>query len=195
MDSLAAATPPALSPARSRTWVLRHLRELCKSDPKGMSIDLLRVGVGLIWVLNTIFIVDPANQFFPTFRDTALSFAPTSFGGPGIADFVAAHASVFAWVTAVLTVYLALAFVMGVTTRLACVVGGTVSIAFLLTQFLSTFLIPGGTDVGPHPLYLLIYLVLFTGAAGKYLAVDHRIWRTGHAKFPRLSRWLAAPRQ
>ncbi len=64
-----------------RTWY-GHLRDLWRSDPKGMSIDLLRVGVGLVWVLNLIFIVDPTNQFFPTFRGTVLSFAPTSLGGP-----------------------------------------------------------------------------------------------------------------
>jgi uncharacterized membrane protein YphA (DoxX/SURF4 family) len=186
---------PSASVAPARRTGFRRLRELWTIDPKWMSIDLLRVGVGLVWVLNLVFIVDPANQFFSTFQDTALSFASTSFGGPGVADFVAANATVFAWVTAALTGYLAVAFVLGVTTRLACGVGGAASIAFLLTQFLSTFLIPGGTDVGPHPLYLLIYLILFTGGAGKYLAVDHWVWATGHARFPRLSRWLAAPRQ
>ncbi len=177
-----------------RTWY-GHLRDLWQSDPKGMSIDLLRVGVGLVWVLNMIFIVDPANQFFPTFRETVLSFAPTSLGGPSVANFVAAHATAFAWMTALLTAYLAIAFVLGVTTRLACIVGGAASVIFLATQFLSTFQIPGGTDVGPHPLYLLIYLILFTGGAGKYVAVDHWIWATGRARFSRLSRWLAAPRQ
>ncbi len=185
------------SAARSvgaRSWS-RHLLDLWQSDPKGMSIDLLRVGVGFVWVLNLIFVVDPANQFFSTFKDVALSFAPTSLGGPGVASFVAANATLFAWITALLTAYLAIAFVFGLTTRLACLVGGAASIAFLLTQFLSTFQIPGGTDVGPHPLYLLIYVVLFTGAAGKYLAIDHWVWMTGHVKYPRLSRWLAAPRQ
>lgn len=184
---------PSAEPS-GRTWY-GHLRDLWRSDPKGMSIDLLRVGVGLVWVLNLIFIVDPANQFFPTFRGTVLSFAPTSLGGPNVANFVAAHATAFAWMTALLTVYLAIAFVLGVTTRLACIVGGVAFVIFLATQFLSTFQIPGGTDVGPHPLYLLIYLILFAGGAGKYVAVDHWIWATGRARFSRLSRWLAAPRQ
>ncbi|MCI4347085.1 MAG: hypothetical protein L3J97_00505 [Thermoplasmata archaeon] len=171
------------------------MRDLWRSDPKGMSLELLRVGMGIVWVLNMIFILDPANQFFPTFHDIALSFAPTSLGGPGVANFVGAYATVFAWVTAVLTVYLAIAFVLGVTTRLACIVGGIASIIFLVTQALSTFQIPGGTDVGPHPIYLLIYLILFTGGAGKYVAVDQWMWATGRARFPRLSRWLAAPRR
>lgn len=183
---------PGRSYARPLT---RGVAQLWAQDPKGMAIDLLRVGVGFVWVLNLIFVVDPTNQFFGTFQDVALSFAPTSLGGPGVANFVAANAPTFAWLIAILTAYLAIAFVFGVTTRLACIVGGTASVGFLLTQFLSTFQTPGGTDVGPHPLYLLIYLVLFAGAAGRYFAVDHWIWLTGHAKFPRLSRWLAAPRQ
>lgn len=175
-----------------RAWVDR-LRDLWRSDPRGMSIDLLRVGMGAIWILNMIFILDPANQFFPTFRDTALSFAPTSLGGPGVAAFVGANATLFAWITAGLTAYLATAFVLGVTTRLACIVGAAASLIFLVTQFVSTFQIPGGTNVGPHPLYLLIYLILFAGGAGKYVAIDHWVWVTGRARFPRLSRWLAAP--
>ncbi len=160
-----------------------------------MSIDLLRVGMGIVWTLNLIFVVDPANQFFPTFQDTALSFGPSSLGGPAVANFVAAHAIVFAWATAGLTAYLAVAFVLGVTTRLACLVGAAASIVFLVTQFLSTFQIPGGTDVGPHPLYLLVYLVLFAGGAGRYFAVDQWIGTTDRARFPRLSRWLASPRR
>jgi uncharacterized membrane protein YphA (DoxX/SURF4 family) len=158
-----------------------------------MSIDLLRVGMGVVWILNMVFILAPANLFFPTFQDIALSFAPTSLGGPGVANFVAANATLFAWITALLTAYLAVAFVLGVTTRLVCIVGGAASIIFLATQFISTFQVPGGSNVGPHPLYLLIYLILFTGGAGKYVSVDHWIWATGRARFPRLSRWLAGP--
>ena len=160
-----------------------------------MAIDLLRVGVGAVWAVNLLFIVDPANQFFSTFQGVALSFAPTSLGGPSVANFVAAHALFFAWATALLTGYLAVAFLLGVTTRLACVVGGVASIGFLVTQFVSTFQIPGGTDVGPHPLYLLIYLVLFLGAAGRYFAFDQWMWVSGHARLRSISRWLASPRQ
>ena len=184
----------AHGPEPTRVWWGR-LRKLWHDDPKGMSLDLLRVGIGLIWCLNLIFVVDPSNQFFTTFHDVALSFAPTSLGGPSVASFVAAHSTVFAWITAALTAYLAGAFVLGVTTRFACIVGAAASVAFLVTQFISTFSIPGGTDVGPHPIYLLVYLVLFAGGAGKYLAFDHWVWKSGHARFPRLSRWLASPRQ
>ncbi len=62
--------------------------------------------MGLVWALNMIFILAPSNHFFPTFQSVALSFAPTSLGGPAVADFVAAHWFVFAWITAVLTGYL-----------------------------------------------------------------------------------------
>lgn len=171
-----------------------EVRNLWREDPRGMSVDLLRVGLGLIWCLNLLFVISPGNQFFPTFRDVVISFAPTSLGGPGFANFVAIHATFFAWVTALLTGYLALAFVLGLTTRLACIVGSVASILFLVTQFLSTFAFPGGTDVGPHPLYLLIYIVLFVGGAGRYLAMDHGLWIPAHSRFPRLARWLASPR-
>ncbi|MGD0718891.1 MAG: hypothetical protein ABSA15_04865, partial [Thermoplasmata archaeon] len=134
-DENAPRAPPEASPVPS--WIGR-IRDSWRSDPKGMSIDLLRVGMGIVWVLNMIFILDPANQFFSTFHDTALSFAPTSLGGPGVANFVAAHSIFFAWITAILTAYLAVAFVLGVTTRLACIVGAAASIIFLGTQFLST---------------------------------------------------------
>ena len=173
----------------------QRLRQLWAEDPKGMSIDLLRVGLGGIWVLNLIFVVDPSAEFFPTFQDVALSFGPTTLGGAGVPDFVASHADLFAWIIAIVTAYLAVALLVGVTTRLACIVGAVASIAFLVTQWVSTFAFPGGTDVGPHPLYLLMYLVLFAGGAGKYFAFDHWVWASGRARFPRLSRWLAAPRQ
>jgi uncharacterized membrane protein YphA (DoxX/SURF4 family) len=172
---------------------LAFLRRLWQQKPELMSIELLRVGMGVIWVLNLVFVLAPENQFFGTFQDAALSFAPTSLTGPGAAQFVAQYPAFFAWVVAVGTLYLAVAFLLGITTRLACIVGFLFSVAFLITQVGSTFVIPGGTDVGPHPLYLLMYVVLFLGGAGRLLAVDHWIWATGRARLPRLSRWLAAP--
>jgi uncharacterized membrane protein YphA (DoxX/SURF4 family) len=190
---MTASVPAEVGPSDPSPGWLARLRGLWKADPKGMSIDLLRVGMGIIWALNTIFILDPANRYFSTFHGVALSFAPTSLGGPAVANFVASNWFLFAWIIAILTVYLAVAFLLGITTRLACVVGGIASIALLATQFFSTFQTPGGTDVGPHPLYLLIYLVLFVGGAGRYLAIDHWIWETGRARRPRLARWLAAP--
>ncbi|MCI4332228.1 MAG: hypothetical protein L3K01_00625 [Thermoplasmata archaeon] len=153
-------------------WPAR-LRELWRRHPEGMSIELLRVGMGVIWVLNLLFVIDPENQFFGTFQSTAQSYAPTTYGGSALPDWVAAHASVFAWVVALVTAYLALAFLLGATTRFACLVGFLFSAVFLVTQVGSTFNIPGGTDVGPHPLYMLISVVLFLGGAGRYLALDH----------------------
>lgn len=161
------------------------------SDRRPLAIEALRIGMGAIWALNMIFVLYPANQFFPTFQSTAASFGPTSLGGPGGANFVASHSLLFAWVTAVLTAYLAIAFLVGFTTRLACLVGALASLAFLVTQFATTFQAPGGTDVGPHPLYLLIYLILFLGGAGRYFSVDRRIWASKSQWLPRLSRWMA----
>lgn len=195
MSDLGSGTQAPPSPGPVRPWGAGRLRELWRQDPKGMSIDLLRVGLGLVWALNLVFVVAPENRFFTTFHDVALSFAPTTLGGPGVAEFVSANSGLFAWGVAVLTAYLAVAFLAGVTTRLACGVGAAASLALLLTQFVSTFSIPGGTDVGPHPLYLLVYVVLFAGGAGRYLAFDHWVWKSGRARFPRLSRWLASPRQ
>jgi hypothetical protein len=173
-----------------------RIRGLWSRDPKGMSIDLLRVGVGLVWAMNLLFIVMPSNQFFPMFRSMASSYGATSLGGPGFANFVASYPGIFSWAIAFLTAYLAVAFLAGITTRLACAVGAVASVLFLITQFYATFALNGaGTDVGAHPLYLLVYVILFTGGAGQYFAFDHWVWASGRAKFPRLSRWLAAPRE
>lgn len=160
------------------------------SDPRGVALELLRIGMGVIWSLNLLFVIDPSNRFFPTFQSVALSFAPTSLGGPGVADFVASHSTVFAWMVAVLTAYLAVALVLGLTTRLACVVGIAASVAFLVTQFASTFGVPGGTDVGPHPLYILVYGILLIGHAGRYVSLDRRLAAVAGQRFPRLVRWL-----
>jgi uncharacterized membrane protein YphA (DoxX/SURF4 family) len=172
----------------------RRLSVLWKTDREGVSVDLLRCGLGLVWCLNLLFVLDPANQFFSTFEAVTLSFGPTTLGGPGIANFVAANAVVFSWITAGLTAYLAAAFLLGMSTRLACILGGIASLLFLITQFTSTFSAPGGTDVGAHPLYLLSYLILFVGGAGRYYAVDHWLWIRGGARFPRLLRILFSPR-
>lgn len=174
--------------------LLGRIRSIWAEAPQSAAVELLRVGLGGVWGLNLIFVLAPENAYFATFADTALSFTPTTLGGPGVADFVAAHSAVFAVAIAVTTGYLALAFLAGLTTRLACYVGFAFSATLLLTQVGSTFTVPGGTDVGPHPLYLLIYLVLFLGRAGRFFAVDHWMWVRGHARFPRLSRWIASPR-
>ncbi len=136
-------------------------------------IEILRIGVGFIWALNLVYILAPGNHWFANFATTAQSYGPTTVGGPGLAEYVAAHAAVFSWVVAIVTTYLAVAFLLGATTRLACLVGGVFSAVLLATQVGSTFSFPGGTDVGEHPLYLLIYAALVVGGAGRALSVDH----------------------
>ncbi len=171
---------------------LDRLRTLWTGDPKGVSLDLLRIGMGFIWALNLIFILDPANQYFSTFSSVADSYDTQTLGGPAIPDFVVAHAAVFAWLIAVVSVYLAVALLLGFTTRLASLVGGVASVFFLWTQFLMTFMLPGGTDVGAHPLYLLIYVILFVGGAGKYLSVDRWYWEEG-GRHPQFARFFLTP--
>jgi uncharacterized membrane protein YphA (DoxX/SURF4 family) len=152
------------------------------------------VGIGLVWMMNLLFILVPSNRFFSGFQSVASGFESSTLGGPGFAGYVAAHPVFFAWAIALLTGYLAFAFLLGFTTRLACFVGEVASVALLLVQFGSVFNLHGaGTDVGPHPLYILVYVILFAGGAGQYVAIDHWIWSTGRAKFPRLSQWVASP--
>ena len=199
-DASSSSTRRVSEPRVSPDPVARAARSLrssvtWRSNPKGVAVDLLRVGIGIVWALNLIFILAPSNQFFSGFRQTASGFANSSLGGPGLANLAASYPAVFAWGVALLTGYLAVAFLSGTTTRLACIVGGIASSLFIVTQFYSTFALDGtGTDVGPHPLYILIYLILFLGGAGQYFAFDHWVWASGHARFPRLSRWIASPR-
>jgi uncharacterized membrane protein YphA (DoxX/SURF4 family) len=134
-------------------------------------IELLRIGLGLIWTVNVLYIAVPSNGYFSSFSATAASFAPSSLGGPGFANWVAQQPLLFSWVIAVTTAYLAFAFVTGTTTRLACFVGAAFNLALLLTQF-SSLVDVGSTDVGPMPLYLLLYIGLFIGGAGQQLSVD-----------------------
>lgn len=135
----------------------------------------LRVGLGLVWTLNLVFIVDPGNRYFSTFSDTAAAFGPTSLGGPGLAGFVAGHPLVFAVGIAVVTAYLAVSFLLGCTTRAACLVGIGFNGLLLVTQFGQIAVIPGGTDIGPQPLYLLGYGVLLLAGPSPTWAVDGRL--------------------
>ena len=153
-------------------------------------MEVLRIGMGVVWALNLVFVLYPPNQYFPTFESTARSFAPTTLGGPGVAGFVGAHASAFAWGIALLTGFLAVAFLLGALTRWACAIGAAASAVFLLTQFTSTFGTPGGTDVGPHPLYLLVYAVLVVGGAGSTWAIDRGMRDAWGVRHPRLTWWL-----
>ncbi|MFZ1023864.1 MAG: hypothetical protein WAN87_07000 [Thermoplasmata archaeon] len=144
-------------------------------------VTALRIGIGLIWSLNLLFVLDPQNQFFPGFSATASSFGSMTLGGPELANFAAANASWMAFVVAGVTAYLAFAFLAGFSTRIACLIGAGFNVALLLTQFGSIVVIPGGTDVGPQPIYLLIYAVLLIAHAERYLSVDSwgRSWARG----------------
>lgn len=136
------------------------------------SVEILRIGLGLVWFANFFFIVYPANNYFGLFSSIARTFAPVSFGGPGFPDYVAAHPWFFSWAIALATGYLAFAFTLGLTTRIACFVGGFFSAVLFAIQFGSIFAFPGGTDVGEHPLFILISGVLLVGGAGRTLSLD-----------------------
>jgi len=162
--------------------------------PGERAIEVLRIGLGLIWSLNLLFIVLPSADYWGSFSTVAASFGSSTPGGPGFANFVAAHPLLFAWSIAVATAYLAVAFLLGFTTRLACVIGTVASAFFLWTQYTTTFAFPGGTDVGPHPLYLAMYVILFVGGAGRYWSVDRKLWKSGKAILRKFGRWVAGPR-
>jgi uncharacterized membrane protein YphA (DoxX/SURF4 family) len=144
------AAPPAGFPVIGRT----------SSPDAAHAMAALRIGLGIIWALNLLFILDPANDFFPTFAATAGSFGPSTLGGPSLPTFVADHPMIFAGFTAGTTAYLAFAFLSGWTTRIACLIGLVFNALLLATQYGQVVVIPGGTDVGPQPIYLLIYVTL-----------------------------------
>jgi len=132
----------------------------------------LRLGIGVIWTLNLVYVLLPANSFFPAFADTASSFGPTTLSGPGIATYVASHSGFFSVGVAVVTAYLAAAFLLGASTKVACLVGAGFNVTLLVTQFGQIAMIPGATDVGPQPLYLAIYVALFLSAGIEPLSMD-----------------------
>ena len=172
--------------ARAREKVggtYRKARGLWQKDRAAFTVEMLRVAMGIIWSLDLLFVVDPANQFFPTFAATAASYAPTTLGGPALATWVAANATIFSWIVALGTAYLAIAFLTGLTTRYAAVLGALGSLLLLITQWGSTFGMPGGTDVGPHPLYIAMDLVLFLAPAGRYFSLD-AWWASRRAPSP-----------
>jgi hypothetical protein len=140
-----------------------------------LALEFLRVGLGLIWGLNLLFVVDPANRFFSGFSATAISFSASSIGGTVLPQFASSHGAIFAPLIAGLTGYLAVALGLGITTRLACLVGFAFNAMLLVTQLGSVWVIPGGTDVGPQPLYLLLYIGLFLGMAGRSFSIDAKL--------------------
>jgi hypothetical protein len=141
----------------------------------------------LVWFANLLYIVTPANRFFPTFATTANSFGATSYGGPGLTSLVAAHPEIFAAAIALLTAYLAMAFLAGITVRIACVCGAVFNLLLLATQFATLTTIPGGTDVGPQPLYLVGYVALFVAPGGRLVSYD--VWADS-----RWVRWIRGVR-
>jgi plastocyanin len=137
-----------------------------RSGGRWFPIELLRIGIGVIWLFNLIFIIDPVNDYFGSFAATANSFVPQTPLAPWSAAFVADHPAFFAVLIGVVTGALAGIFLTGMAVRAGAVIGALLSSALLWTQWSGTFSMPGATDVGPHPLYLLIYLVLFLAPAG-----------------------------
>lgn len=158
-----------------------------------VAIEMLRILTGVVWLVNLVFIVDPAADYWSTFASVAQSYGPTTLGGPGLASFVSSNSGVFAWLIALLTVYLGAALTLGLTTRLASILGVVASIMFFVTQFGTTFLFPGGTDVGAHPLYIVIYATLWVGGAGQAWSIDGWLWRRGWGRRVPGSRWFASP--
>jgi uncharacterized membrane protein YphA (DoxX/SURF4 family) len=142
------------------------------AHPPGRMIEVLRIGLGLVWVANFFFIVYPPNDYWGQFPGIARSFAPVSFGGPGFPDYVASHPLFFSWLVAGITGYLAVAFTLGLTTRIACFVGSFFSAVLFAIQVGTIFAFPGGTDVGEHPLFILITAILLVGGAGQSLSLD-----------------------
>jgi uncharacterized membrane protein YphA (DoxX/SURF4 family) len=132
----------------------------------------LRLGIGTVWAINCLFVFDPANQFFPTFGTTAASFESSSLGGTGFPAFVAANPQFFSILIAATTLYLAAAFLLGFTTRWACWIGAAFALGLLVSQWGQTFFIPGGTDVGPMPIYVAVYIALWAGHANRHYSLD-----------------------
>ena len=159
--------------------------------PRGRMIEVLRIGLGIVWFTNFFFIVYPPNNYFGDFSSIARSFAPVSFGGPGFPDYVAAHPLFFSWLIALVTGYLAVAFTLGITTRIACFVGSFFSAVLFAIQIGSIFVFPGGTDTGEHPLFILISGVLLVGGAGSSWSLDawsRSAWARYRAARPTVTR-------
>jgi uncharacterized membrane protein YphA (DoxX/SURF4 family) len=140
---------------------------------RGMLV--LRLGLGALWAANLIYIFDPANQYWSGFAGAAQSFEGQSLGGGGFAQFVAIHPVFFAALIAGVSVYLAIAFLLGLSTRAACLIGGAFNLALFVTQWAQVSTIPGGTDVGTQPLYLAMYVALFLGYEANRFTLDYAV--------------------
>ena len=82
------------------------------------AVEVLRIGLGVVWAANLTFILFPSSNYWGSFAAVAASYGPTTPGGSGFAQFVSAYPSVFAGLIALVTAYLAVAFLTGFTTRL-----------------------------------------------------------------------------
>jgi uncharacterized membrane protein YphA (DoxX/SURF4 family) len=162
-------------------------------DRAQRGLELLRIGIGLVWAVNLMFIFLPSAQYWSTFAAVAQGYGAYTPGGAGFANYVSANSTFFAVLIAVASTYLAFAFLTGFTTRLACVVGFAASVVFLWTQWGQTYSFPGATDVGAHPLYLVIYVAMFVGGAGRLWSVDGWVWRHGRNLRPKVGHWVATP--
>jgi hypothetical protein len=142
------------------------------SDRGRRGIAFLRLGLGLAWIANAVYILDPSNDFFASFSGVAASFGGSTAGGPALANFVSAYAMVFSIGIAAITVSLAISFLSDVAVRAACLLGAGFNVALLVSQWGQISTLPGGTDIGPQPLYLIGYAALWVGYRPGELSVS-----------------------
>jgi hypothetical protein len=145
------------------------------SSRSGLGLNALRLGLGTVWAANLVYIFDPANQYWPMFSTAAASYGSQSIGGSQFANFVASYPTVFAALIAAVTVYLAFSFLLGFSTRLACLVGFGFSLALFVTQWAEISTFPGGTDIGAPPLYMAMFVALYLGYDAPRFTLDRWI--------------------
>ena len=144
------------------------------------AILVLRVTLGLIWTGNLFFVLLPSNDFFGGFGSAVTGLGGGSLVGPELVTIAVQYSPITSIVVAGTTGYLALAFLLGASTRLACLIGIVFSGVLLVLQWGSTFVFPGGTDVGPHPLYIAASLALLIGRAESRYSLDAMFSRAMH---------------
>lgn len=164
------------------------------AGPADRALSLLRLSMGVIWSMNLVFILAPANRFFPTFASTASSYGTTTVLGPGVANFVSAYPAIFASLIALTTAFLAASLLLGLATRWACVLGGVFSAVLLITQWNATFYFPGGTDVGPHPIYMVVYVALASANSARFYSLPAYLARRSRSS-SRFGSSLPVPRR
>ena len=139
-------------------------------------IGLLRIGFGLVWAVNAYF------KWQPAFRDNFTSYLDKA--GEGQAPIVqgwitfwenVVHVNphLFAVTVACIETGLAIGLIFGLLSNLTDVVG--VIQALLIWSTAEGFggpYQPGSTDIGTAIIYGLVFVGLFFGRAGLYLALD-----------------------